>query len=94
MRELTESEMGWLNADWIKIAGWTRTFTEDEKAAFEKLGEAQGLCMTAWMTQRLRRFGNPKAKPVIPRDPNLREAVSLMKKLGVPWDRMLPDDYD
>jgi hypothetical protein len=46
MRELTESEMGWLNADWIKIAGWTRTFTEDEKAAFDKLGEAQGLCMT------------------------------------------------
>jgi hypothetical protein len=46
------------------------------------------------MTQRLRRFGNPKAQLGIPRDPDLREAVSLMKKLGVPWDRMLPDDYD
>jgi hypothetical protein len=94
MRELTESELGWLNADWIKIAGWIGTFTDDEKAAFEKLGDAGDLCMIAWMTQRLRRFGNPKTKPVIPRDPDLREAVLLMKKLGVPWDRMLPDDYD
>jgi hypothetical protein len=39
MREVTEYEESWINADWMKIAGWTRTFTEDEKAAFEQPDE-------------------------------------------------------
>jgi hypothetical protein len=93
MREITERELNWLNSDWIKVAGWIGTFSEDERRAFESLGDACSLCEITWMTQRLARR-NAYAEPVIPDDPDLREAVQLMKDHGVPWDRMLPDDYD
>jgi hypothetical protein len=94
MRDLTEKERDWLNADWIKVAGWIHTFTEGEKAAFEKLGDARSLCMIAWMTQRYDRLWNLRSEPKIPDDPGLQETVELMKEHGVPWDRVLPDHDD
>jgi len=94
MRGVMDYERYWINVNWIKINLWIGTFSDDEKAAFKKLGNERDLCMIAWMTQRWCRIGNPDKKPVVPCDPDLRKAISLMKKLGVPWDRMLPSDYD
>jgi hypothetical protein len=49
MRDITERELNWLNSDWIKVAGWIGTFSEDERTAFESLRDACSLGEFAWM---------------------------------------------
>lgn len=81
------------NADWIKVAGWFRTFTDAERQLFETFdGCSSNLCKRAWVAQRQYRLSHGKWGTEIVTDPDLHKALLLMRAAGVPCDRMHPDD--
>ena len=81
------------NADWIEVAGWFRTFSEDERHLLETFkGCSSSLCKRAWLAQRQYRLSHGKLGTQIVTDPDLHEALLLMRAAGIPCDRMHPDD--
>jgi hypothetical protein len=53
VRKLTQWESDCLNSDWIKVAGWDQTFSDEERhllQAFEGCGGA--MCAWVWLLQR------------------------------------------
>jgi hypothetical protein len=93
MRDLTKRELQWLNADWIKVVGWFRTFSAEETHALETFKYcSRNMCMLAWLLQRQYRLTSGKLGAEIVTDPALHEAMHLMRAAGIPCDRMHPDD--
>lgn len=81
------------NVDWIKVAGWLRTFSEEERQLLEMFKECSGtLCNRAWLAQRQYRLSHGKRGTEIVTDPDLHKALLLMRAAGIPCDRMHPDD--
>jgi len=83
------------NADWIKVAGWFRTFSDEERHLLETLrGCSSSLCNRAWLAQRQYRLSHGKSGTEIVTDPELHKALILMRAAGIPCDRMHPDDEE
>ena len=81
------------NADWIKVAGWSRTFSDEERRLLETFkGCSSSLCQRAWLAQRQYRLSHGKLGTEIVTDPGLHEAMLLMRAAGIPCDRMHSDD--
>jgi hypothetical protein len=81
------------NADWIKVAGWFRTFTNAERQLLETFdGCNSSLCKRAWLAQRQYRLSHGNSGTEIVTDPDLHEALLTMRAAGIPCDRMHPDD--
>ena len=59
MRGLTDWEYSCLNSDWIKVAGWDRTFSDEERRLLETFkGCSSSLCQRAWLAQRQYRLSH------------------------------------
>ena len=81
------------NADWIKIAGWFRTFSDAERQLLETFrGCSRSLCNRAWLAQREYRLSHGKSGTEIVTDPDLHKALPAMRVAGIPCDRLHPDD--
>ena len=93
MRKLTQREYDCLNSDWIKAAGWDRTFTDEEHRLLQAFKSCSGAtCAWVWLLQRQYRLTHGKLGAEIVTDPDLHEALLLMRTAGIPCDRMHPDD--
>ena len=93
MRELTEREYDYLNSDWIKVAGWNRTFSDEERRLLKMFKGCSGaMCAWVWLLQRQYRLSHGQLGTEIVTDPDLHEALLLMRSAGIPCDRMHPDD--
>jgi hypothetical protein len=93
MRHLTDWEYGCLNSDWIKVAGWDRTFSDEEHHLLETFrGCSRAMCAWVWLLQRQYRLTHGKLGAEIVADTDLHEALLLMRAAGIPCDRMHPDD--
>ena len=83
------------NADWIKVAGWFRTFTDAERQLLDRFqGCSRSLCNRAWLAQREYRLSHAKSGTEIVTNPELHKALLLMRAAGIPCDRMHPDDEE
>ena len=83
------------NADWIKVAGWFRTFSDAERRLLETFrGCSRSLCNRAWLAQREYRLSHGQSGTEIVTDPDLHKALLLMRAAGIPCDRMHPDDEE
>ena len=81
------------NAEWIKVAGWFRTFTDAERQLLDRFeGCSRSLCNRAWLAQRQYRLSHGQSGTEIVTDPDLHKALLLMRAAGIPCDRMHPDD--
>lgn len=53
MRDLTEWESDWLDSDWIEVAGWNRTLTDEEHHLLQAFKGCSGaMCAWVWLLQR------------------------------------------
>ena len=83
------------NADWIKVAGWFRTFSDDERHLLETFrGCSSDLCNRAWLAQRQYRLSHGKWGTENNTDPDHHKALLLVRAAGIPCDRMHPDDEE
>jgi hypothetical protein len=81
------------NADWIKVVGWLRTFSDEERQLLETFKEcSSSLCKRAWLAQRQYRLSHGKLGAEVATDSDLHKALLLMRAAGIPCDRMHPDD--
>lgn len=93
MHKLTEWDSECLNSDWIKVAGWDRTFSNDEHRLLKTFKGCSGvMCAWVWLLQREYRPSHGALGTEVVADPGLHEALLLMRAAGIPCDRMRPDD--
>lgn len=85
MRKLIQREFDCLNNDWIKVAGWKRTFSDEERHLLETFNGCSGaMCAWVWLMQRQYRLSHGKLGAEIVTDSDLHEALLLMRAAGVP----------